>query len=38
MKYNEILEAAGRGVKFVSPAPREKATACARRDAPPQPK
>jgi hypothetical protein len=31
-------EAAARGVKFVSPAPREKETACALREEPPRQK
>ena len=31
-------EAAARGVKFVSPAPREKETACSLREEPPTPK
>ena len=30
-------EAAARGVKFVSPAPREKETSCALREEPPKP-
>jgi hypothetical protein len=31
-------EAAARGVKFVSAAPREKETACSLREEPPKPK
>ena len=31
-------EAAARGVKFVSPAPREDETACSLREEPPKPK
>ena len=31
-------EAAARGVKFVSPAPREKETGCSLREEPPQQK
>jgi hypothetical protein len=31
-------EAAARGVKFVSPAPRENETACSRREEPPKQK
>ena len=30
-------EAAARGVKFVSPAPREKETSCVLREEPPKP-
>jgi hypothetical protein len=33
-----LREAAARGVKFVSPAPREKETACALREEPPKQK
>jgi hypothetical protein len=31
-------EAAARGVEFVTPAPREKETACSLREMPPEPK
>ena len=31
-------EAAARGVKFISPAPREKETACSLREEPPKQK
>jgi hypothetical protein len=31
-------EAAARGVKFVSPVPRENETACSLREEPPKPK